>query len=190
MHMAKNKCFFTRLLSVFFMAALASWPAQALPEKPPEFIKTYINTPKLVGQGQYHRLFWKIYDAALFAHQGKHKQDENYALLLEYSRDLSGDAIVEKSIELMAAQGVDDSEKLERWEGFLGQVIPDVRRGDQITGIRTENAAYFYFNNELLGQTSDPEFKKYFFAIWLGKNTTAPDLRQALTGQLPSGSQE
>ncbi len=189
--MTQNKYFLTSLLSFLFLVALTgSRTALAVPENTPEFIDEYIENPQLVGQGQYHRLFWQIYEAGLYANQGIHQPEEDFALLLEYSRDLSGSAIVEKSIELIIAQGVDDPEKLEKWERFLDQVIPNVSEGDQITGIRTENGAYFYFNGELSGQTPDTEFSDYFFAIWLGEDTPAPDLRQALLGLDAGGNQQ
>ncbi len=189
--MTQNKYFLTVLLPFLFLVALTgSRIALAVPENPPEFIDEHIETPQLVGQGQYHRLFWQIYEAGLYANQGIHQPEEDFALLLEYSRDLSGSAIVEKSIELIVAQGVDDPEKLEKWERFLDQVIPNVREGDQITGIRTANGAYFYFNGELRGQTSDADFSDYFFAIWLGEDTSAPDLRQALLGLNAGGNQQ
>jgi hypothetical protein len=190
MHMAKNKYLLASLLPVLYLAVLTSRVALAIPEKTPEFIGEYIHAPDLVGHGEYYRYFWKIYDAALYANQGVHETGKDFALLLEYKRDLSGNAIVEKSLELMADQGMNDPEKLEQWEIFLTQVIPDVSNGDQITGIRADGIAYFYFNGELQGQTRDPEFSEYFFSIWLGENTTAPDLRRDLLGQSPSGNQE
>jgi len=177
------------LVSAAFLLALPIQSILAAANEGPKFVNQYIDSPELVGQGQYRQAFWKIYDARLFANQGKYAPDNDFALQLEYSRSLSGQHIVDKSIELIFAQGPFPDTRLEQWEQILDAVIPDVKKGDQLTGIRLSSTSYFYLNDELVGEISEPQLNQYFFDIWLGEDTSAPDLRQKLLGQNSSDSQ-
>lgn len=177
------------LTSAVLLLYLSVQTSLANASEAPDFVKKYIQDPALVGQGQYHRFFWKIYDARLYASQGSYATDEAFALQLEYARDLPSQGIVEKSIELIAAQGVANEQRLESWKKLLENVIPDINEGDRLTGIRLGSNSYFYLNGELAGQISEPQLNQYFFDIWLGEDTTAPDLRLELLGKSTSDNQ-
>lgn len=177
------------LMTTALLLTLTAQTSLANTNEGPDFVKKYIQDPILVGQGQFQRLFWKIYDARLYASQGSYIPGEAFALQLEYMRDLPSQGIVEKSIELIAAQGVSNKQRLETWKQLLENVIPDISEGDKLTGIRLGSISYFYLNDELAGQISEPQLSQYFFDIWLGEDTTAPDLRLELLGQKPSASQ-
>ena len=64
----------------------------------------------------------------------------------------------------------------------MSQIFPDVKPGDQITGVYKPGGAVFLYNNRQVGEIRDPEFARFFFAIWLDPRTSAPGLRQSLLG--------
>jgi hypothetical protein len=65
----------------------------------------------------------------------------------------------------------------------MEKIFPDVDKGSEITGIRTDTTATLFFHNGLeIGRIDDPNFTNAFFKIWLGPQTSAPDLRKKLLG--------
>ncbi|MDT8429197.1 MAG: chalcone isomerase family protein [Pseudomonadales bacterium] len=164
------------------LLSLLASPGWSSPDQPPEFLARYMEQAKLVGEGLYRRAFWKVYSARLYAEQGRYEAGETFALQLQYERDLLGRLIAEKSIELIAAQGSFEQARLEEWQQLLENLIPDVSKGDQLTGIRLHGVSRFYLNGEALGEIADPLLNHYFFNIWLGEDTIAPKLRVELLG--------
>jgi hypothetical protein len=62
-------------------------------------------------------------------------------------------------------------------------LMPDVRPGDQLLGIYVpDQETRFFHNGQPIGTIPDPAFGPEFFAIWLDKKTSEPDLRVALLG--------
>lgn len=136
----------------------------------------------LVGEGAFKVAFWKIYNIELLAPKSTYNPSVPFALKLTYSRKLKGELIAKKSLELIARQGVEDEILLERWEQELIELIPNVEKGDELLGVKTEKGMQVYFNNELLSSTDERHLADYFFNIWLGEDTTKPNLRKKLLG--------
>lgn len=138
----------------------------------------------VVGKGRYSVMFWDIYDATLFAPKGSWDSSKPFALSLTYLRDLKGKQIAKASLERIRKQGLTDELKLASWYTQMVGIFPDVSEGERITGVvNDKRESVFYNNDEELGRIRDPKFSKYFFDIWLGSNTEAPDLRRQLLGE-------
>lgn len=131
------------------------------------------------GKGEFRRFGFLIYEAALWA--GSNPQQPPLALQLTYKRNIEGRKIVDASVQEMRQLGASE-QSLKTWEAQMSQIFPDVKPGDQITGVYKPGGAVFLYNNLQVGEISDPEFARYFFAIWLDPRTTAPGLRQKLLG--------
>jgi len=150
-------------------------------EAPQETLKiTEVMDMQEVGKGQFKVAFWKLYDIVLFAPQGHYNASQPFALELTYSRQLKGKLIAEKSIELIKKQGVDNQEILKNWQAQLTTLIPDISKGDVLTGVKTDDGMLLYLNNIELGKLEDHTLSICFFNIWLGEDTTAPKLREKL----------
>ncbi len=109
--------------------------------------------------------------------------NHEFALELTYLRELDSAVIAKSSVTEMHRQGVIDDARQGTWEKSLRAVIPDVKRGDRITGWhRPGVGVMFYLNDHVLGEIHDPELAGRFFAIWLSPTTSVPKLRQALSG--------
>ncbi len=138
----------------------------------------------LVGEARMEVLFWKVYDARLYAPGGSWSERTPFALSLTYLRDLQGDKIAERSIQEMRKQGFSDELTLARWYGELALIIPDVGDQNEIVGLADENAhTRFYLDGELIGEIKEPDFTRAFFAIWLGEKTSEPEFRDQLLGE-------
>jgi hypothetical protein len=167
------------LMSLMFMSA--SFAASA--SLPKEVAKNVPNAA-VVGQDMFTYYFFDVYEATLFAPQGKYDKDKPLALTLKYQRSLDGKKIAERSIDEMQKQASLDSEKSKRWLQDMINIFPDVSEGDVITGVATEEGnALFFYNGKEAGEVKDPEFTQKFFDIWLSEDTSEPKFRKALLGK-------
>lgn len=143
----------------------------------------YIPNAKPVGEGRFSVMFWDVYDATLYAPDGKWNIGAPFALRLTYLRDIDGEKIADRSVEQMRALGFDDEIKLADWHSQMKNIFPDVSENVSLTGIYTsEGASIFFENNKEIGRINDPDFGRYFFNIWLDHKTSAPELRKKLLG--------
>lgn len=175
------------VMSIFMLSLLSS--AQANTENPTSASAVsatsawdaFLPTPKPVGEGQFRRWGFLIYDATLWSSNGQYKANEPFALRLSYARNVTRDQIVDASIDQMRELGVDVAQHPD-WPDKLRRVFADVNKGDSLTGIYMPgNGAVFFYNNQLTGQV-DEALAQAFFSIWLDPQTTEPDLRLSLLG--------
>ena len=146
-------------------------------------IQSFIPEAEKVGEGRLSFLLWSIYDAALYAPKGEWHPESPFALKLTYLRDISGKDIADRSIEEIRDQGFTDELKLADWHAQLLKILPNVKKQSSLTGVSTDGAhTIFHSGDQLLGKIMDAEFTQYFFNIWLGENSSEPELRQQLLG--------
>lgn len=129
-----------------------------------------------MGQGELRRFGLRVFHAKLWQSP---QTKTVYALQLQYALNIKADKIVDASIKEMRQQGVSE-QQLKKWQQQLVQVIPDVKKGDMITGVKLNSKTEFYHNNRLVGQVNNPKFADDFFAIWLSPATSEPKLRRQL----------
>jgi len=163
------------------LTCLAIMPGLALAAANP--VQQHVPNANRVGQGTLTYLFWDVYRATLYAPSGSWKEGEPLALTLHYLRDFSGTSIADRSIKEMRQLGWEDEVKLAAWHKQMKQIFPDVKEGEDLTGILTpDGVTKFYQSGQLLGTVQDPKFGDAFFDIWLDQGTSAPELRRALLG--------
>lgn len=150
------------------------------------FLEKYIDSKSIVGEGRLTFLFWEVYDAALYAPDGKYSPNAPFALRLTYLRDVESQKIVERTLDEIKNLGFEDEAVLSRWKKQMEAVFPSVPKNESLTGIRDENMhAVFYHNDKRLGSINDPIFTRMFFDIWLSPDTSEPWLRSRLLGLSP-----
>lgn len=136
------------------------------------------------GQGRLSFLGLAVYEARLWvAPQFRRSAFDQHAFALElhYLRGFKARDIAERSLQEMQREGPIDAAQAERWKQALGQLLPDVRQGDRLTGVhRPGQGAEFFHNGKRIGLLADAEFARRFFGIWLSPATSAPQLRDAL----------
>ena len=131
------------------------------------------------GSGEMRWFGLALYDATLYV-AGKEVERAPLALHLRYRRDIPRERLVQASIDEMRRLGA-DAAQLKRWEVDLKRVFPDVVSGDSITGIRLPGQGVrFFYRDVASGDIADPEFGRWFFAIWLDPRAHSPALRERL----------
>ncbi|CCQ10535.1 hypothetical protein PALB_14020 [Pseudoalteromonas luteoviolacea B = ATCC 29581] len=147
---------------------------------------------KRVGnEATYSYLFWDVYTAELFAPSGQFDKSKPFRLKLTYHLDLKGKEIAKRSIQEMKEQGLNDEAKQAQWLALMVNIFPDIRKGDSLIGSRELNGAtLFRYNGQEVGKIDDADFTLWFFDIWLGEKTTAPDTRRELLGLNKKSSKE
>lgn len=135
------------------------------------------------GSGEMSWLGFSLYRATLWVvGEPATKLPANVpsALQLDYLRDIPRDRLVQSSIDEMRRMGASDVQ-LQAWEPELRRVFPDVKEGDNITGVHYPGrAAVFFHRGRPIGEVVDGEFARFFFAIWLDPRSRSPSLRAAL----------
>ena len=171
---------FAQFFCSLVMLHVASGIAQTLP---PE-IRSNSPTLALTGESKLTFFGLEIYKASLWRNANfvadNYAQHE-FALDLNYLRNFQGKDIAKRSIEEMRRQSKLDENLLQNWELQMQKVFPNVQAGDSITGFHLPGkGAKFWHNGKLRGEINDTEFAKYFFGIWLSKQTSEPKMRLAL----------
>lgn len=131
------------------------------------------------GSGDMSWFGFSLYRATLWV-AGSDPKTAPSALQLDYRRDITRERLVETSLDEMRRLGADEAQ-LKRWAPELRRVFPDVKDGDTIIGVHfPASGAAFYYRGQSTGEVTDPEFARYFFAIWLAPESRSPELRAAL----------
>ena len=175
---------FLKLFSLYLWASFSIYSfAQEAQPADQDVLKEHMKEVVLVGSTRFRVAFWNVYDIALYAESAPYNAIPPYALEISYLRSISKEELVDRSIELIEAQGFDDMLRLDTWQQRMLEVFPDVERGTVLTGIYTsEGQSVFYMDGLHLGTTEDPDFGQYFFDIWLGEDTSEPRMRRDLIG--------
>ena len=136
---------------------------------------------KQVGKGEMHKLFWHVYDTTLTTPNGNYDPNKPYALENHYHMDFTAEELAERSIDEMRRHAAFSENKADAWRAALSKLWPDVKDGDRIRAVATPNKKVtFYHNGTHVGEVADASFVKPFMDIWLGENSSEPELRNAL----------
>ena len=147
-------------------------------------IESSIPSAEVVGKGRLSLVFWDVYDATLYAPQGKWDAKKPMALSIHYFREIEGKDIVDRSIGEMRKQGFSDEAKLAKWQKEMAAFFPQVKNGDELMGVYIPGKpTQFYLGEKRIGTIKDGDFGEHFFAIWLSEKTSEPKLRKQLLGE-------
>lgn len=149
-----------------------------------EIALSKVPNARLVGRGRLRLYLVSIFDAFLYAPNGRFSFERPFALKITYHHNVRSSEIVKRSISEIRAQGFRDEAKLRQWQTIMTRLFPNINAGQSLIGLRNEDGhAEFYSDNGFIGAVNDIEFANKFFAIWLGQNSTQPHLRQQLLGR-------
>lgn len=138
---------------------------------------------KVQGGGEMTFLGLSIYDGYYWSEKPGWSADLPCALSLRYHRSLNGARLADRSVSEIERLGYGTPEQLARWGAQMKRIFPDVRSGDELTGVNVPNVGVSYFHNgKPIGEIADIAFAKAFFGIWLDPKTSRPDFRSKLLG--------
>ena len=142
----------------------------------------FFSNYKLVGEVKYIHLFWDLYDAKLLTETGSF--DENkFALILKYNTKISKKSVVRETLNQLKKQKEYNEEELDELTTLLNKTFQDIKVGNTFIGIKGNNTAYFYFEDEKVLETKDLEFINLFFNIWLREDSENPTFTKKLLGK-------
>ena len=142
----------------------------------------FFSNYKLVGEVKYIHLFWDLYDAKLITETGRF--DENkFALILKYNTKISKKSVVRETLNQLKKQKEYNEEELDELATLLNKTFQDIKAGNTFIGIKGNNTAYFYFEDEKVLETKDLEFINLFFNIWLREDSENHTFTKKLLGK-------
>ena len=94
------------------------------------------------------------------------------------------DRVIEASLKEMRLQKGIAEKEINVWQKYLEQGINTVQEGTKAAVEWTPAGQItFHYEEKPPVMINDERFAKSFISIWLGKETSAPELRSALLGQ-------
>jgi hypothetical protein len=170
--------------AIVWQMGVAQADVNRTPSQPRPTLQAALRTPRLVGQHRFTYWGFEVYDASLWANAPFAAQDwakQILALELRYLRDFKGADIAQRSIDEIQGQRPLSASQLQSWSSTLQSLMPNVRAGEQITGIYTpEKGMQLLHQDRVLGELRDPELAQRFLGIWLATETSQRKLRQQL----------
>ena len=162
------------------MACIAG-PAFA---RPPEVTRALGNVER-VGQAEYGALSVRLFSAETWAAGGDFSWTEPFALTLTYHRAARATTLISRSIREMSGRGAGSVQALAPLRTQLANCLPDLARGDRVTGVSTgPDTARFYVNGAHRCDVRWPGFRRAFFGIWLaGRDGPAAEISAQLRGE-------
>ena len=142
----------------------------------------FFSNYKLVGKVKYLHLFWDLYDAKLITETGRFDEDK-FALILKYNTKISKKSVVRETLNQLKKQKEYNEEELDELTTLLNKTFQDIKVGNTFIGIKENNTAYFYFEDEKVLETKDLEFINLFFNIWLREDSENPTFTKKLLGK-------
>jgi hypothetical protein len=178
-------------LAVVLAATVAAAPASAnhrpvaAPPLPPA-VAALVPGVHAMGGGELKVLGLSIYDGWYWGDDHRWQPERPFALDLHYHRDIAGARIVERSVAEIEKQGRGTADDRRRWAAALRRILPDVVKGDRITGLSLAPGIVRYFlNGRPIGDIDDADFARAFFGIWLDPKSSRADFRHQLLGDAP-----
>lgn len=139
-----------------------------------------------VGRGQLRWLGFRIYQASLWAPQGRFDglpADGPLALSLWYQRAFTREELIGITAGEWERLSLGPPEARSRWASELRRMWSDVAAGDNLTAVVTPGGpTRFYDADRLLGSIDDPAFGPAYLSIWLDPRSAVSGLRTQLLG--------
>ena len=145
-------------------------------------LSNYFSKKLLVGKANFQFLFWNMYDAKLITESGEYPSNK-FALILRYNKDFSKKSVVDETINQLEKQKTYNQQELEEVKALLNRAFREIKKNNIFIGIKNNNEAVFYFENEKVLETNNTEFINHFFDIWLRKDSQNPEFTRNLLGK-------
>ena len=138
----------------------------------------------LIGEGTLKVFVWDLYHLKLFSEIDSFSWQNKFILEFDYKRELKKDKVIEASLKEMRRQKGVAEKQINAWKTHLEQGINSVREGTKAAVEWAPGGQItFYYEGKAPVIINDKLFAKSFFNIWLGQETSEPELRSALLGK-------
>ena len=139
---------------------------------------------KLIGQGTLKVLFFEVYDVRLLAESKPFSWENKFQLEFEYRRTIAMERVIDSSLKELKRQQNVTEQNLDEWKTYLEEVIQPLQEGSKAT-IEWNPQGTITFQNEGVKPVTikDESFARSYINIWLGEETSQPNLRYKLLGE-------
>ena len=159
----------------------------------PDFISSEWNSSQQIGNTKFSRFGIHIYNASLWSLKKNVKGDtpgnsnnvHATALIIKYARNISSEQLLSSTYKQWKYLGFADQLPLESWLRELEMLWPDVRSGDYLIFVSSQDGTNtFYSKKEMLGSIDDNKFAPAFLDIWLSPEAKYQKHRKELLGEI------
>ena len=144
----------------------------------------------LIGEGTLKVFVWDLYDLRLFSETNSFSWKNKFILEFDYKRELKKDKVIEASLKEMQLQKGISEQQINAWKTHLEQGINTVREGTKAAvEWAPDGQITFHYESKAPVIINDKLFAKSFINIWLGQETSEPELRSVLLGERQPNTQ-
>ena len=135
----------------------------------------------LIGQGTLKVLFFEVYDIRLLSDSRSFSWENKFQLEFEYRRTITKERVIDSSLKELKRQQNVTEQNLEEWKTYLEAAIQPLQEGSKTT-IQWNPQGTITFQNEGVKSVTikDESFARSYINIWLGEETSQPNLRNQL----------
>ena len=149
-----------------------------------EVMRDFVPDAALVGKARFQVLFFKIYDAALYAPKGVYDRRAPYALRLTYLINGKKDRIIKQTVKEMKRQRAASDSVIEGWVPLMEQAFIDMPKGAAADFIHVGDGSLFITaEGGVIAEITDRRFIRALMNIWLGAKVRDAEFQLALLGK-------
>ena len=149
-----------------------------------------IQSLELIGEGTFKVFVWDLYHLKLFSEINSFSWQNKFILVFDYKRELKKDKVIEASLKEMRRQKGVAEKQINAWKTHLAQGINTARDGTKAAvKWAPDGQITFHYEDKAPVIINDKLFAKSFINIWLGEETSEPELRSSLLGKRQPNTQ-
>lgn len=175
------------LIALFALNLSAREPKPSFPDT------VEIDGTQFVKRGEYryvYRIFFKLYDVALYAPAGVSVADilaanTDYRLQFRYLREIEKSIILKSAGRMLEKNlSAPELEQISDRVETINKAYTTVRDGDRSSlTFQRDLGTTLRINGEPVVTIDGADFARLYFKIWLGEQPISQDLREAVLGE-------
>jgi hypothetical protein len=176
-----------KLILLMLIPAVSVWGESLFPPR----ITVQDQSFEKLGEYRYvYRVFFKLYDAALFTAEGGRAEsvleaESPFHLEFRYLRDIDK-SIILKSADRMLEKNLKPEERAQIADRVarINQAYTSVKEGDVVSlTYEPGSGTTLRINGESITTIAGDDFAELYFRIWLGDQALSESLRENLLGR-------
>jgi len=165
-------------------AALALAPPAAIAATTDGVMESLVPAAQRVGKARFTVVFFDIYDAELFAPDGRLDRAGPYALRLTYLINAKKARIVSQTVKEMKRQTSASAAQIDGWIPLMERHFISMDKGTSADFIHTaDGRLVLVAEGRVLSEITDRDFITALMDVWLGPKVRDKSFQRALMGQ-------
>ena len=155
-----------------------------MPAAQADVMKQMVPDAGLVGEARFKVMFFKIYDAALFAPGGSYAAGAPYALRLTYLINGKKDRIVDQTVKEMRRMKVASKTQIDDWIPVMEEAFISMPKGSFADFIHTADGRLtLAAEGKIISVIEDTGLAQAIMDIWLGPKVRDRQFQDKLMGR-------